>query len=90
MLETCPDASPRGELRIEREDDLIKIRRILENMDHVESQVMCMRFGLNGTPPKTLKETGRVVGLTRERVRQIEQRALEQIRTAFEPGRLAG
>ncbi len=90
LLDSCPDASPCGHIKVEREDDLIKIRRILESLEQVESQVMCMRFGLDGAPPRTLKETGRVVGLTRERVRQIEQRALEQIRLAFEPGRLAG
>ena len=89
-LDTCPDRNPPGPAHLEQADDLAKIRRILEGLDSVDARVMCMRFGLDGTPPRTLKETGREVGLTRERVRQIEQRALAQIRYAFQGTRLAG
>lgn len=84
------DAADHATLRLERDDDIAKIRRLLDDLDPVHVRVMCMRFGLDGTKPYTLKETGRAVGLTRERVRQIEQRALEQIRQAFIPVRRAG
>jgi RNA polymerase primary sigma factor len=39
-----------------------------------------MRFGLGGESPKTLTEIGEAIGLTRERVRQIESRALDKLR----------
>lgn len=77
-------------IKLETADDIAKIRRLLGELDPVHVRVMCMRFGLDGIRPTTLKETGRAVGLTRERVRQIEQRALEQIRQAFIPIRRAG
>jgi RNA polymerase primary sigma factor len=40
-----------------------------------------MRFGLDDEGPKTLKEIGRRLGLTRERVRQLEQDALADLRS---------
>jgi DNA-directed RNA polymerase sigma subunit (sigma70/sigma32) len=38
-----------------------------------------MRYGLEGSEPRTLEEIGRTLGLTRERVRQIEVEALRQL-----------
>ena len=49
----------------------------------IEERVLAMRFGLDGRPPMTLKQIGRVVGLTRERVRQIERDALEGLKRGF-------
>ena len=43
-------------------------------------RVLALRFGLEGEPPKTLEEVGRVLGITRERVRQLESRALRELR----------
>jgi RNA polymerase nonessential primary-like sigma factor len=42
--------------------------------------VLCSRFGLDGQPPKTLEEVGIELGITRERVRQLESRALRELR----------
>ena len=44
-------------------------------------QVVTLRFGLGETTPKTLEEVGLVMGITRERVRQLEARALRELRT---------
>jgi RNA polymerase primary sigma factor len=43
--------------------------------------VLERRFGLTGTPQQTLEEVGRDLGITRERVRQLESRALRELRT---------
>ncbi|HNV18172.1 MAG TPA: sigma factor-like helix-turn-helix DNA-binding protein, partial [Rectinema sp.] len=43
-----------------------------------------LRYGLNGEAPKTLEETGLALGITRERVRQIQERALEKMRNRQE------
>jgi RNA polymerase primary sigma factor len=45
-----------------------------------EQKVLVMRFGLDGDEPHTLEEIGKVFGLTRERVRQIEAGALTKLR----------
>src|SRR5437588_4022647 len=44
-------------------------------------RVLSLRFGLNGQPPQTLEEVGAGLGITRERVRQLESRALRELRT---------
>ena len=45
-----------------------------------ERQVLSLRFGLADGRPKTLRETGRELGISRERVRQVEIRALGKLR----------
>jgi len=51
--------------------------RLNERMRHVVNR----RFGLDGEPPQTLEEVGTDLGITRERVRQLETRALRELRT---------
>jgi RNA polymerase sigma factor (sigma-70 family) len=46
-----------------------------------QQQVLTERFGLDGGRPKTLEEVGEVLGVTRERVRQLETRALRELRS---------
>ena len=46
-----------------------------------QQQVLTERFGLNGGRPKTLEEVGESLGITRERVRQLETRALRELRS---------
>ncbi len=52
----------------------------LEILDPRERQVIELRFGLDGESPRTLSDVGAIFGLTRERIRQIEGRALAKLR----------
>jgi RNA polymerase sigma factor (sigma-70 family) len=54
------------------------IDRLNPRMRHV----VLRRFGLDGSPPQTLEEVGNELGITRERVRQLETRALKELRNA--------
>jgi RNA polymerase primary sigma factor len=62
-----------------KSDDLKQVLTLLDKMDQREATVLRMRFGLNDEEPKTLKEIGECLGLTRERVRQIENEALAKL-----------
>ena len=52
---------------------------LLGDLEDREATVLKLRFGLGGEEPKTLKEIGAELGLTRERVRQIETEALRRL-----------
>jgi RNA polymerase primary sigma factor len=54
----------------------------LEQLNPRMRRVLSLRFGLDGEPPQTLEEVGSQLGITRERVRQLETRALRELRTA--------
>ena len=57
-------------------DSLTHVKRMLGEMEPREATILKMRFGLDDGEPRTLKEIGEALGLTRERVRQIESEAL--------------
>ncbi len=64
-------------LSLRRED----IERALESLPERERKVIELRYGLNGEPPCTLEEVGRAFGVTRERIRQIENNTLKKLET---------
>ena len=69
--------SPEDELL---ESDVLRhVREQMADMDEREATVLRLRFGLKGVEPHTLKEIGEKLGLTRERVRQIETEALKRL-----------
>lgn len=68
-------------------DDLHHVRDLLGKMDQREAAVLRMRFGLDDEEPKTLKVIGERLGLTRERVRQIESEALSKLSESMQAER---
>lgn len=62
---------------IKRREEIIKWLELLKEM---EREIILMRFGLDGSEPRTLEVIGKQFGITRERVRQIEATALSKLR----------
>jgi len=61
------------------------INEALATLTQKEREIVEMRYGLNGAIPMSLKEIGELYNLTKERIRQIEKKALERLKT---PARL--
>ena len=57
-----------------------RLKEILVDLTPREQKILSMRFGLKNGITHTLEEVGKVFGVTRERIRQIEAKALEKIR----------
>jgi len=76
----------KGEGTAEVEEKVVKeelkqsIQEMLEQLTPQEKKIIIMRFGLDGNEPKTLREIGELLGISRERVRQLETRAKKKMR----------
>ena len=71
-------------LKLRQED----LWRMLDSLSDREKKVLALRFGLLTGEPRTLEEVGQEFALTRERIRQIEAKALSKLRHPSSPGRL--
>jgi RNA polymerase primary sigma factor len=78
------DRNKAPDLEMLDSDSLKHVFRMLGTMDEREATILRMRFGLDDSEPRTLKEIGETLGLTRERVRQIESEALGRIAASIE------
>ncbi|MBQ3643318.1 MAG: sigma-70 family RNA polymerase sigma factor [Candidatus Riflebacteria bacterium] len=68
-------------------DNLLRdqISKVLETLSEREQTVIKLRFGLEDGIPRSLEEIGRIMGVTRERVRQIEEKSLKKLRVNSSP-----
>ena len=57
------------------------LEEVLNQLNDREKRIIQLRFGLSGEGPLTLEETGKMLGITRERVRQIQEKAIAKLKT---------
>ena len=82
--EKVPDEQAQTPFESLREKDFSdQINRVLKNLNKRDATIIAERFGLNGTTAKPLEQVAEIVGVTRERVRQLELIALAKLRRAF-------
>jgi RNA polymerase primary sigma factor len=81
---------PSAELELIRTSFEEQVRAMVSHLDEKEREVIKLRFGLDGDEPRTLQEIGESLGLSRERIRQIESKAKEKLRRSHEVQGLRG
>jgi RNA polymerase primary sigma factor len=72
--------NPGPDEQVNNSDELRQMTELLDEIDERAAKILKLRYGLEGEDPMTLKEIGKRIGLTRERVRQIEHEALAKLR----------
>jgi RNA polymerase primary sigma factor len=78
--------NPTPDQQVTDTDELRRLAELLDEIDERAARILKLRYGLEGEEPMTLKEIGERIGLTRERVRQIEHEALNKLRAAMSIG----
>ena len=76
------EPEPSEEVEVSLRDS--SLREAVEQLPERERQIVKLRFGIDGDNPTPLRETGRQMGLSPERVRQIESKALRRLAEARE------
>ena len=69
---------------VQDDETLQLMMKMVAKLPERERVILKLRFGLDGGKPKTLEEVSHAIGRTRERVRQIQNQALERLRAAIE------
>jgi RNA polymerase primary sigma factor len=81
VSEVVPDLNAAAPFeRLARQNDQDLLREVLRTLSERESRILALRFGLNEGPAMTLEEVGQKFGVTRERIRQIQDEALHKLR----------
>ncbi len=80
LKDTITDRTmPSPETVMMNSEQIGKLKNLLNRLEPREAQTLTLRFGLDGSEPMMLKEIARQMGLTRERVRQIQRSAMEKL-----------
>jgi RNA polymerase primary sigma factor len=82
--ESVPDQEAQNPFELLRDKDLLsKVYGLLEELNGREKKIIAERFGFGGTARKTLQEIGDTLGVSRERIRQLENSAIAKLRRAL-------
>jgi RNA polymerase sigma factor (sigma-70 family) len=81
LFDVAPDnRTDEHELLSTAEQAASRVNRLLENLSPRDREIVRLRAGLDGSEPKTLEQIGQQLGITKERVRQLNVRIMKQLR----------
>ena len=81
LMKTLADAGQEApDAHISRTDIQAQLEDVLDRLDERERRIIQLYFGLDGNEPLTLEQIGNMMGLTRERIRQLKERAFSRLR----------
>lgn len=87
LIDTIEDEnSPDPVGMIEELESFSRVLNLMGHLTETEREILMMRFGLDDREPETLDTIGRIFGVTRERIRQIEAKSLANLRKAVADG----
>lgn len=84
------ETEPAVEIELIRQAFMSQIQELLKELGSKEAEVIRLRFGLDGEEPETLQEIGNRLSLSRERIRQIENKAMTKLRRSRNAQALRG
>ncbi|HLV77645.1 MAG TPA: RNA polymerase sigma factor RpoS [Marinobacter sp.] len=91
LMDTVADEGATDPAEVLQENDISSsLEKWIDQLTDKQQEVLSRRFGLRGYPVSTLEEVGQEIGLTRERVRQIQVEALRRLREILEKDGLSG
>ena len=91
LLDTVADEGASDPADVLQENNIsVCLQQWIDQLSEKQQEVLARRFGLRGYPVSTLEEVGQEIGLTRERVRQIQVEALRRLREILEKEGLTG
>lgn len=90
LIDFIPDYDNEAENTIDRIEAHKILLEVLDTLTDREKKVLMLRFGFEDERPRTLEEVGQMFGVTRERIRQIEAKALRKLRHPSRARKLKG
>ena len=72
----------------ETQDDIRRVRQLLDTLPARERQILLLRYGLAGQPPLTQLETARLLGISRSYISRLETHALDLLRRRWDTGQV--
>src|SRR5690606_29601989 len=80
LVEAIPSDDPELDSRLIEREKREAVRRVIADFDERTQKIIRLRFGFDGEEPKNLKEIGDEIGLSRERIRRIQMKAVRNLR----------
>jgi RNA polymerase primary sigma factor len=85
LVEIVPDENTQTPFELLRDKDLqSELQKVMAVLDDGERRIILERYGLDGSRPQTLEEIGMRLSLTRERIRQVQNIALNKLRRCLQ------